>query len=85
MVLLFHIVVAISSLVFSGYVFFYPSKQKLNIAYILVALMLSSGFFLVLSKPSHLVSACVSGLIYLGLVLPAIVSARHKLGSIVDE
>lgn len=77
--LISHIIVAISSLFWTGYVFFYPSKSKLNIAYALVALMLLSGFDLILSKPAHLTQTCIEGLVYLGFVSFGIVSARNKL------
>lgn len=79
MVLPFHIIVALTSVVYTGYVFISPSKFKLNIAYVLVGATLASGTYLVLVNLSHLVSACVTGLIYLGFVLPAIVWARSKL------
>jgi len=84
MILLFHIVVALTSLAYSGYLFFKPSKSGLNIAYALVAATLASGTYLVVGS-GHLVSACVSGLVYLAFVLPAIVAARNKLASIVNE
>ena len=81
MVLLFHIVIAVSSLVYTGYVFLVPSKTKLNIAYLLVAATLFSGTFLVLTNLSHMVSACVTGLIYLGFITAGLVSAHRRLAA----
>lgn len=79
MILLSHIVVATSSLIWTGFVYFYPSITRLKIAYILVILMLLSGFYLVLSKPAHLTQTCVVGLLYLAAVSFGLVSARNKL------
>ena len=79
MILIIHILVAVSSLIWTGVVYFYPSKSRLRVAYTLVALMLLTGFYLVLSKPAHMTQTCIEGLIYLGVVSFGIVSARNKL------
>ena len=77
--------VAVASVVFSGLAFLSPSKSKLNLAYILVAATVASGTYLAIVHSSNLASVCVTGLFYLGLVLPAIVSARHKLVRLSDK
>ncbi len=79
MILTLHIIVALASLVSAGVLYFVPSKAKLNVTYALTALMLVSGFYLVLSKPSAMTQACVSGLTSLAIISYAIVSARNKL------
>ena len=81
MILPFHIVVALLSLVFTGLAFFKPSKPKLEISYALVILTLISGFTLVVSKPANLTQTCITGLAYLAIVLFGIISARQKLKS----
>ena len=82
MILITHIVVAVASLIWTGIAYFYPSKAKLRVAYTLVALMLATGFSLVLSRPAHMTQTCIEGLVYLAVVSFAIVSARHKLAII---
>ena len=82
MILVIHILVAISSLIYTGYVYFYPSKSKLNIAYGLVAVMLLTGFYLILSKPAHITQTCIEGLVYLAIVSYGLISARHKLADL---
>ncbi len=77
--LLFHIAIALSSLVASTVLFLSPTKTKLNLTYALVGTTLFTGFYLVWTSPAHIVSACISGLIYLGLVSIGIISARTKL------
>ncbi|MDR3642283.1 MAG: hypothetical protein P4L74_01475 [Candidatus Doudnabacteria bacterium] len=79
MILIFHILVALSSLGYTGYVFFSPSKGKLHIAYTLVVLTVISGTFLIVTKPAHMTQTCEEGLAYLAIVAYGIVAARHKL------
>lgn len=79
MVLLLHIIIAILSIGFSGYVFLHPSKQKLLASYLWVAATIITGSYLVIMKPSHLVSACLTGLVYLGFVMSGIVMTHVKL------
>lgn len=79
MLLLVHIVIALSSLVSTGYAYLRPSKKTLNISYGFVAGTLLTGSYLVISKPSHMVSTCVTGLVYLMVVFAGIFAARKRL------
>lgn len=79
MILLIHILVAVSSLGVTGYAFLAPSKLKLRVSYALVALTLASGTYLVLSTNARMVQACLSGLAYLGFVSAGIAAARLRL------
>ncbi len=78
-ILLTHIIIACSSLVFSAYVLLKPSKAGLNLSYALVAGMLATGIYLVSIKPTHLTQTCAEGLIYLVIVGYMTYSARNKL------
>lgn len=82
MILLSHIVIALTSLAFSGLTFFVPSRAKLRVSYGLIALTLISGTYLVISLNSPLLSSCMSGLIYLSIVVTATIMARRRLLSI---
>lgn len=79
MLLVTHILIALSSLIYSGYSYFAPTKNKLRISYGLVAATLTSGTYLVISTHSPLTQACLSGLVYLGVVSAGLVSAHLKL------
>lgn len=79
MILLFHIFVAISSLVLSGITYLRPTKSKLHISYGLVVVTFITGFYMVFSKPVHILNTCITGLVYLGIVSMAIFSAQRKL------
>jgi len=79
--LFIHIAIALSSLVFSTYLFFFPSETKLKISYLSVFLTFATGTYLVIVNHANLLQTCVSGLVYLGFVSVAVVSARHKLAA----
>jgi len=76
--LITHVTIALSSILFSTYLFFRPSKAKFYISYVLVGSTLLSGTYLVIAARSRLLPACISGCIYLGVVTVGIASARYK-------
>ena len=77
--LIFHITIALSSIGFTGYVVLHPSKQKLMLSYLWVAATIITGTYLIIMAPAHMVSACMTGLVYLGFVFSGLFAARHKL------
>ena len=79
MALIIHILIALGSIAVATAAYFYPSQSKLSLSYGLVAATLASGSYLVLANPAHMVQACTTGLIYLGAVSVAIISAHRKL------
>ena len=85
MIVLIHVLIALSSVAFTSYTFFAPSRTKLRASYGLVALVLVSGTYLVWTNPAHMVQACTSGLIYVGGVTVGILAARRKLAYVSAE
>ena len=81
MLVLMHVAIAFSSILFTSYAYFAPSKAKLYASYGLVGLTLASGTYLVVSTRSNLVSACETGLIYLGIVCSGLFMAQRKLAA----
>jgi hypothetical protein len=79
MIVLIHVLIALASMAYSTYVFFSPSQTKLRLSYGLVGATVASGTYLIVTNPAHMVQSCTTGLIYLGVVSVAIISARHKL------
>jgi hypothetical protein len=79
MILILHIAIALSSLAFAAYVYVSPSRAKLNGTYVLTALTVASGTWLVAANPAHMVQACMSGLAFLAIMFLGIALARHKL------
>ncbi len=85
MILPLHIVIALSSVIVAAYTLYAPSKNALSTSYTLVILTIVSGTFLVASTPSHMMQACMSGLVYVGVVFALIATARHRLVRIAVE
>jgi hypothetical protein len=81
MILLSHILIALTSIGYTTYVFFAPSQNKLRISYALVALTIGSGTLLTISSHARILDACVSGLTYTGIVSVGILLAQRKLAT----
>ena len=79
MILISHIIIALSSIVISTLALFLPSKTKLNISYVLVAATLISGTILTIASHSQLIQACTTGLAYLAVITAVLVAAKHRL------
>lgn len=78
MILVFHILAALSSLVYTTYMYVRPSHRSFYVVYGLVAATLSSGAYLVISTHAPIVSSCTTGLIYLGIIATGLVAAHRK-------
>lgn len=79
MLLVSHIIIALTSLIYTGRTFLKPSRIGLKVSYTLVAATLVSGTYLVLSTHAPLTSACLTGLIYLGVISTGLAAAHLKL------
>ena len=79
MTLIIHITIALSSIVLTTYTYFRPSSLLLRAAYVLVGLTFATGFYMVAMAPAHILQACTSGLVYLGIVSIGIIATRAKL------
>jgi hypothetical protein len=74
-----HVLIAVSSLIYTGYVFLSPSKSKIYGAYAFIAATLVSGTILTIATHAPLLSACLTGLFYLGVVSTGIIASHKKL------
>ncbi len=79
MAVLIHVIIALSSVAYTSYLVFKPSASGLKTSYSLVALTLISGTYLVLSTHTAMLQACVSGLLYIGVVTSGLVAVHYKL------
>ena len=79
MIVLMHVLAALSSLALTTVLYFRPTVNKLHANYALIATTLASGTYLVVSTHSGLISACFAGLLYLSAVALGTVLARQKL------
>lgn len=78
MLILTHVILALSSLAWTTYLYLRPSRRKFYAAYALVAGTLASGTYLVISTHSPLLSSCVTGLLYLGAVSAGLYAASLR-------
>lgn len=85
MILLLHIIIALTSVLFAGYGFMAPSKTKLGITYGLIAATFASGTYLVVMAPAHMVEACTSGLFYTLIMVVATLAVRRKISTLAAE
>lgn len=82
MIILIHVILALTSIVLASVTFFRPSMKKLMVSYGLILGTLATGTFLLVSVPSHLVQSCIMGVTYLAIVTTATVVAHTKLASL---
>ncbi len=76
MLLISHIIIALASLGFTSYLFISPSVSRFKYAYALIGSTLVSGTILVVTAHSNLLSACTTGIAYLGIVTLGIAAAK---------
>lgn len=81
MIILLHILIAISSIVLTTITYLSPSKRKLTTSYISVGLTLLSGTYMVIATQTSLLRVCISGLAYTAVMLVALASVRAKLSN----
>lgn len=81
MIVLIHVIVAISGIVVTTVAYFQPSATLLKITYGLVGATIVSGVYLVWNAPAHMLQTCIAGLAYTGIVTVGIVAARTKLAA----
>lgn len=78
MALIIHIIIALTSIAFTTLLFALPSRAKFNANYVLIALTLTSGTYLVVNTNAPMLKSCMSGLLYIGLVTLGTIAARYK-------
>lgn len=81
MIILIHVLIALSSVLFSALSFINPTRLKLKTSYALIASTLISGTFLVVSAQASLLRTCVSGLVFVTATSIVTYFSRNKLAS----
>lgn len=79
MIVLLHVLSALTSMVLATYTAIVPSRLRLRISYGLVGFTLISGTYLAVSLHTHILATCMTGLFYTGFVLVGITSAHRRL------
>lgn len=79
MILLTHILIAISSIIYTSLLIIQPSRTKLRTSYLLIGATLASGTYLTILNPVHMLQTCTTGLIYVVIVSAGVFVARQRL------
>lgn len=82
MIIILHVLIALTSLGLITYTYFRPSTKNLRASYALTALTIASGFYLVWAEPAAMIKACTTGLVYLVVMTAAIAMTQAKLAAI---
>lgn len=81
MILIAHIVIALSSIVFASLALVKPSRAKMNINYGFIAATITTGTYLIVTMHVNMLSTCATGLTYLAIVAVLSVLAQRKLAN----
>ncbi len=84
MILLAHIVIAMTSFLFATLLLFSPSEFKFKANYLLLGATLASGTYLVADRGTHIMESCLMGLAYTGAVSFALILAKRKFAQAKD-
>lgn len=81
MIVLFHVITALCSIVAASLTAIFPSASRLRASGMLIGLTLLSGTYLVVQLHAPLLQACTSGLLYLAITLSGVAVARYRLAT----
>ena len=84
MIIILHVLTALTSLIYSSITMTMPSRAKLRTAYGLTAATIATGTYLTIMNPTKLLEICSMGLIYTAATSLVLVSARKKLANELD-
>ncbi len=79
MIILIHVIIALTSIVIATITFFKPTVKKLLISYGFTAMTIATGTYLLITIPSHILESCLTGLVYLTVVSCATIAAHIRL------
>jgi len=79
MIILAHVIIALSSMAQITYLLIKPSQSGMKVGYALVTATLASGTYLVVNLRTPLASACITGLVYISGISLGLALAHHRL------
>ncbi len=82
MIIILHIMSALVSLLMASYLLFKPSKRLFKTTNTLTVTTVASGTYLVWSRHSSILSACMAGLVYLSLISISLFLTHARLNRI---
>lgn len=81
MIILLHVIIALTSIVIASFTFLKPTLKKLIVSYGFILGTVATGTYLLISVPSHILQSCMMGLAYLTIVTLATIAAHVRLHS----
>jgi len=82
MLVLIHVLSALASLAVAAVNLLIPSAYKLRATYVLTGLTVATGTWLIVSDKAHILTTCITGLIYLSAITVATVMGRFRLNKL---
>jgi hypothetical protein len=79
MIILIHVIIALTSIVLASLTFFKPTMKKLIASYGFIFATIATGTYLLISIPSHILQSCLMGLAYLMVVSAATVATHVRI------
>ena len=79
MIILIHVIIALTSIIIASFVFLQPTLRKLLVSYGFILGTIVSGTYLLITVPSHILQSCLTGLTYLTIVSIATIAAHVRL------
>jgi hypothetical protein len=79
MIVLLHVLIALSSIGLASYTFFKPSLNKLLTSYGMMVATVASGTYLLVVLQADILRTCLSGLFYLTITLAVTIATHIKV------
>jgi hypothetical protein len=79
MIVLLHVLIALSSIALASYTFFKPSTKKILSSYGLMIATVASGTYLLVAMQADILRTCLSGLAYLTITLLVTIATHVKV------
>ena len=84
-IVLTHIVIALSSVVLSSFVFFKPTVKRLYASYGFIVATVASGSYLILTTSGSILRSCLTGLFYVTVVSLITIATHVRVRKLAKE
>lgn len=79
MILLIHIVIALTSLLVATFTYFKPTTARIGTSYGFIVATVASGTVLLMMNPKNLLHTCLSGLFYVTIVSLVTIATHYRV------
>ena len=85
MVLLIHILIAISSIGIATLTYFKPTTKRIGTSYGFIIATVASGTALLIMNPANLIHTCLSGLFYVTIVSIVTIATHYRVRKLAQQ